>query len=330
MSYIVAMNAFPVIDSILSPRALESWLSDTYGLDVSSCSVLKINMNHTYRVVTATGRFILRIYSQRFRNEMQVDDELRLLHHLNSSGLRISVPQNAPDGSYIQLLLAPEGPRLAVLFSFAPGRKERFLTTEMCRRIGAAVGKMHLVAQPVKLSRADYNIETLTGFAIKQVSSLFGDCAEEMNIIHLMHETLSEAFLTEHSLQKGVVHLDIWYDNLAVSDAGEITFYDFDNCGNGWLILDIGYFCLQLFFIETDKTVYEAKKAAFLEGYRSVMSISDEELKLTPHCGLAIWIHYLGLQTERFEHFANLFLSANYLKMYLGRATEWMEYNSIK
>ena len=120
-------------------------------------------------------------------------------------------------------------------------------------------------------------------------------------------------------LQKGTVHLDIWYDNMSITDDGEITLFDFDNCGYGWLILDIGYYCMQLYHIETDKRIYEEKKRSFLEGYRSITDITDDEVRLLPQAGAAIWIYYLGIHAERFDTFSNNFLSANFVKMFIGK-----------
>lgn len=116
---------------------------------------------------------------------------------------------------------------------------------------------------------------------------------------------------------------------MSIHQDGTITLFDFDNCGNGWLVLDLGYYCMQLYQIEADKAVYEAKKQSFIDGYRSLMQVSDETLELIPFAGLAVWIYYLGVQAERYDSFGNRFLSANYIKMYLGRAKEWLDYHDI-
>src|SRR5690606_8804343 len=78
-------------------------------------------------------------------------------------------------------------------------------------------------------------------------------------------------------IKNGVVHMDIWYDNMAVTDEKEITIFDFDCCGNGAQILDVGYFCKQLFFIESDKKQYEIKVHSFLKDYQKIKELSDKE-----------------------------------------------------
>ena len=142
---------------------------------------------------------------------------------------------------------------------------------------------------------------------------------------------ISETFekINQLKFQKGIVHLDIWYDNLSVKDNKEITIFDFDNCGNGLFILDIGYFCKQLFFIESDKEKYESKVGSFLNGYRKIRELSDEEIKLIPEAGASIFAFYLGVQAQRFD-WSNIFLTENYLKMFVGRIKSWMEYYKNK
>ena len=123
----------------------------------------------------------------------------------------------------------------------------------------------------------------------------------------------------------GIVHLDIWYDNFSIAQENEITIFDFDNCGTGRFVLDIGYFCKQLFFIEQDKRVYEDKVSSFVAGYRKKREIAEVELELIPEAGAAVFIFYLGVQALRFD-WSNIFFTENYLKMYTARIKNWLEY----
>jgi Ser/Thr protein kinase RdoA (MazF antagonist) len=123
--------------------------------------------------------------------------------------------------------------------------------------------------------------------------------------------------------------MDIWYDNMNLTAQNEITLFDFDFCGNGWLVLDVAYFCKQLFHIETNKSEYAQKVQRFLNGYQKVGHLSEEELKLIPDAGAAVWIFYLGVQSRRFD-WSNIFLTENYLKMYVGKMRSWMEYHSAE
>ena len=91
-----------------------------------------------------------------------------------------------------------------------------------------------------------------------------------------------------------------------------ITVLDFDFCGHGLQVIDIAYFCHQLFHIEIDKSNYELKFKHFIKGYQSVKSLSNAELAFIPNAGAAIWVFYLGVQARRFD-WSNIFITKNYL-----------------
>lgn len=121
----------------------------------------------------------------------------------------------------------------------------------------------------------------------------------------------------------------MWYDNIAITNENKVTVFDFDFFGNGPLILDIAYFCKHLFIIEPDKETYNKKTQAFINGYQSINTLSQQELDIIPHAAAAVFIFYLGVQSQRFD-WSNIFLSENYLKMYVGRIQSWMEYHNKK
>jgi Ser/Thr protein kinase RdoA (MazF antagonist) len=119
-------------------------------------------------------------------------------------------------------------------------------------------------------------------------------------------------------LRSGPVHMDIWFDNMNITDAGEINIFDFDFCGNGWQCLDLAYYILQLHSTEKDETEREAKKTSFLSGYESVTKITDEEKRLLPMLGVSMYFFYLGIQSQRFDNWANVFLNETYLKRFIN------------
>ncbi|MCD6012241.1 MAG: phosphotransferase [Flavipsychrobacter sp.] len=285
-------------------------------------------MNHSYLVIADGREYVLRIYNHKHRDLLQVTEEVKLLDALKAS-VSVSYPILGADKEFVHAINAPEGSRYLVLYSFAQGKKQRFLTPEQNYRIGTEVGRLHHFTREKTIQRTDYSVETLVNWAYRQTKKYISDDLDEMRFIGNCVPALIKVF-SQLPLTKGVVHLDIWYDNMSIREDSSVTLFDFDNCGNGWLILDIGYYCMQLFFVEQDKSEYEKKKTAFLDGYLSVAQIPDAEFEVIPYAGLAIWIYYLGVQSQRFDNFANIFLSENYVKMYIGRVKDWLKYNNIE
>ena len=321
-------EVFPVINSTLSPDHLAVWVAVQYGFKNVNCHVLKTNINHTYKITADDADYILRVYNPQHRNLHDVEEEVKLLCGLKHV-ISISFPLANAQKEYVQKINAPEGNRYAVLFSFAEGTKMRHLTAALNFNIGVEVGSFHQFTRDKAIERMSYSVDLLITWSYRHLARYMPGEMEEMQFIKASEAILSDAF-GQPGLTKGIVHLDIWYDNLTIRDNGTITLFDFDNCGTGWLILDIGYYCMHLFYIEPDKAEYERKKEAFIEGYLSKNRLGGNELELIPYAGLAIWIHYLGVAAKNFDYIGNFYLSENYVKMMITRVKEWLKYNDIE
>ena len=322
------MTTFPVTASTLSETELGNFIKEKYQLNKNfDCKLFRTGVNHTYFLSDTSAKFVVRVYCYQWRTKIEIQEELELLKLLQSQNLSISFPVPDTYGDFIQEINAPEGLRYAVVFSFAEGEKMRFMTNETCSAIGSLLAKIHNITANKKIDRINYNSDVLLNQPYDSLTTYFSEDLDEMKYLKEISTKISNNFqkVNLSDNQKGIVHLDIWYDNLSVNNENEITIFDFDNCGNGWLIMDIGYFCKQLFFIESDKKIYESKVESFLNGYRKERNLSDNELKLIADSGASIFIFYLGVQAQRFD-WSNIFFTENYLKMFVGRIKNWMDY----
>lgn len=326
------MSTIPVLASIISPIYLEDLIISKYGLTKgTTCELLRTGMNHTYKIKSAADIYVLRLYSYNWRSKIEIQEELDLLIELSRLGLPVSFPIQDNVKQYLNEIIAPEGLRYFVLFSFAEGNKVRNLNVDTCSKIGDLVATIHNEVIDRNIRRIDYDVSTMLekSFAISE--TFFDSSIEPMKslqeINNLVAHKLKQADASK--FRKGIIHLDIWYDNMAISENNKITVFDFDFCGNGLLITDVAYFLKQLFHIEPDNKKYEELKDGFLQGYLKKTEINSEELELIPYLGWSVFMFYLGIQTKRFD-WSNIFLSENYLKMYVGRMVGWMAYHNIK
>lgn len=326
------MKTFPVIASTLSQTELGEFINEKYLLENHfDCKLFRTGVNHTYFLSNVNTKYVVRVYCHNWRTKAEIQEELDLLNSLKKYNLSVSTPIPDKNGNLIQEILAPEGLRYVVLFTFAEGEKMRFMTNETCFAVGSMMAKIHNVTATKKINRINYNSDVLLYKAYEKLNLFFSENLDEMIYLKQISSKIAKRFEKIHLSedQKGIVHLDIWYDNLSVNKENEITIFDFDNCGNGSLILDIGYFCKQLFFIETDKNEYETKVESFINGYKKERNLSEKELYLIPEAGASIFIFYLGVQAQRFD-WSNIFLTENYLKMFVGRIKNWLDYYKEK
>lgn len=327
------MQPFPVSSSILSTTHLAQFLQHQYNLSPNAtCKLLKAGVNHSYLVTDGSEKSVFRVYSLDWRTEVEIGEEIRLLTLLQENELPVSFPIADASGAYIQVLTAPEGKRFGVLFSFAEGEKLLTFSEELHYRLGQIMARFHQITENLTLKRATYTPEVLLVDPVEKLKLFLPEETPEFQfMLSAQRYMLAEfAQMDTATVRKGIVHLDIWFDNLNIASDGTITLFDFDFCGNGLLCLDIAYYILQIHSTEADLEEFNKKKESFLQGYESITKISDEEKRLLPMLAESIYFFYIGVQCERFDNWSNTFLNDLYLKRFINlRVKRWFDFNNL-
>jgi len=326
------MNVFPVTDSALSAAQLAVFVKNKYQLNAAvSARILKTGINHSYLVSNEADQFVLRVYSYQWRTEKEIEAEIRLLNLLKANGLPVSYPIQDASGQTIQYLQAPEGLRYAVLFSFAKGIKMLQFPAALHYKAGEIMAGIHRVTGNLSLDRVHYTPEVLLLESFEELKNFLPAQTEEMQYMLLLQKYLLNrlANTDRGALRKGIVHLDIWFDNMSI-DNDALTVFDFDFCGNGLLVFDIAYYILQLYSTEKDENEFNLKKAHFLKGYESVAAISPEEMELIPAAAVSLYFFYLGVQCRRYDNWSNNFLNEIYLKRFINLLVKkWVNHHQM-
>jgi Ser/Thr protein kinase RdoA (MazF antagonist) len=267
-------------------------------------------------------KYIFRVYSFNWRTETEIAEEIRLLNLLKENGIPVSYAIADTTAIYIQHLQAPEGLRFGVMFSFAKGQKMLNIPAALHYKAGQIMAGMHRVTHNLQLERVTYTPAVLLTDSFEKLKKFLPADTEEMVFMQSLQTCLQEIFsqadMDSLSLRKGIVHLDIWFDNLVINNNADITLFDFDFCGNGWLLLDIAYYILQLYSTEKDENEYNLKRESFFKGYESITVISSSERSLIPAAGLSLYFFYLGIQCSRYDDWSNTFLNEIYLKRFIN------------
>jgi Ser/Thr protein kinase RdoA (MazF antagonist) len=316
------MTHFPVTNSNLSATHLGLFLQKEYALGKDTeCRLIRAGINDTYLVTDNLDKFVFRVYSLNWRTPIEITEEINLLNTLKHNKISVSYPLADKLGNFIQTLNAPEGERFGVLFSYAKGQKVHLFSEKTHFEIGQLMAQFHAVTTNQQLNRVDYSPQVILIDPIPYISKFLSSDTEEMAFMKSTQKYLLQAFKEADTTQirEGIVHLDIWFDNLNITEANEVTLFDFDFCGNGWLCLDIAYYILQLHNIERyEAKDYQPKVDSFLRGYESITPISAEEKRLIPMLGVSLYFFYLGIQCQRYDNWSNSFLSENYLKRFIN------------
>ena len=327
------LEKFTTINSTLSPNELGRVIQQKYELsDKTECSIFRLAMNHLYLVHDNDKKYVFRVYTYNWRTKSEIEEELRLLVHLKENDRQVAYPITDTSKEYIQEIEAPEGKRFGVLFSYAKGKKTAKFSPQTSFLIGQALAKVHQSTENFELTRISYNTQNLLTNSILRTKKFFKKTNNEIEFLEKLSTflTLKIDNIDKQKMRYGSVHLDVWFDNLHIDNENEITFFDFDFCGNGYLCFDISYFLFQLLATNLNEDEYQAKADSFFKGYETVTEISNEEKKLLPYACLAIMTYYISIQCDRFEYWTNIFLNEDHLKRMVGNLNRWIAYNNIK
>ncbi len=314
------MQPFPVVCSTLLATHLATFLQQQYGLGAgTTCRLLRAAINHAYLVTDGEQKYVFRVYSYNWRTEEEIIEELGLLQLLIESRIPVSYALPDPRGHLIQHIPAPEGMRMGVLFSYAKGEKVLNYSAALHYKLGEIMARMHTVTRDLPFNRVQYTPAVMLVDPLEKIKQFIAADTEEMQWMQLVQQQLLKLFNNAPSsaLRTGVVHMDIWFDNLNIHNNEDITLFDFDFCGTGWLLFDIAYYQLQLFQIEKDPEQHQLKLNSFLKGYESIIPIPQAEKQLIPAASVSMYFFYLGVQCDRFENWTNTFLNETYLKRYI-------------
>ena len=321
------MSHFPATHSILCSDHLSSFLDEKYLFKgIVYCKLLKTWVNDTYLITSGLERFIFRVYRYGWRNKEEVQAELDVILLLKKKGISLSFPIADKTGDYIQSFDAIEGTRFGVLFSFANGEKPTTNSNELEFSVGKYMGNIHQYTAGLKVDRINYTAEVLLDDAIEKIRVRLPLRSEEFFFLKKFQQYFYKEIITLNveSFRRGVVHLDVWRDNFHLDNNKQITLFDFDFCGNGWLLLDLAFHAIVTFITEPNLEKYEVEMDNFYKGYENVIPISKEERNAIPLLATVTLIYYLSVQSERF---AAIYANEEYIKLVINqRIKRWVLY----
>lgn len=295
---------FPVSYSTLSAAALADFISEKYLFGKVRCALIVRNVGDTYLVTTLGGmRYVLRVYRPDVRSLSQIRAEMDLLLALKKNGVPVSWPVADRSGEVIQEVEAPEGKRHFVLFTYAEGLSVSRLSEKQLDVLGYRVARFHSVSSQLSLEDARwiFDVETTLVKPLALLEPAY-EAAGDPEGFEWMKKAASYAseqlsLLGADRFPAGWCHYDILPKNFHFA-GDELTFFDFDFFGYGALVNDIMVFwehlSLDVFFGRMSQEDADRDYSMFLDGYRRVRSISEEELAAVPYLSLGWWLFYMG------------------------------------
>jgi Ser/Thr protein kinase RdoA (MazF antagonist) len=263
-----------------------------YGVGADAELVLvSLSENAVFAVedpVTGT-RSVLRLHRPGYHSRRAIESELAWVTALRSDGV-VDTPPVLParDGGLVTAVATADGGhRFAVRFDWVPGVEpagDRLV--DDFRTLGATAARLHAHARcwrrPPWFTRLTWDHAGSVGPRGHwgRWQDGVGVGTEEAAVLGRLEAVLGRrlAAFGAGPERFGLVHADMRLANLLVDDAAHMTLLDFDDCGFGWYLYDLG---AALSFLEDDPRVPELVDA-WVTGYRSAGVLSAEEVAELP------------------------------------------------
>jgi Ser/Thr protein kinase RdoA (MazF antagonist) len=316
------MAIFPTQYSTLSAAALGKHVEEQYGLNGLQCRFLLRGVSDTYVLEGAVEKYILKIYRDAHRSLEEIKGELELLNTLHRAGCKVSYPISDKTGNQLQAFEAAEGTRYGILFSYAQGNPAYKPTDDQLTITGQEMARIHNITAAITLHhpRATYNHHTTLLHPIKILEPAFTELSDEYRYLQ---ETAAAVIKKLDSIDTsgfsyGYCHYDFMPKNFHFDEHNNITFFDFDFAGKGFLVNDLMSYWIHyaLYFVVGRISREEADRAfnQFVDAYRTVRPVSAAEIDAIPYLNFTFWVFYLGFYQEQFDDFSTHFFNNHFKK----------------
>jgi homoserine kinase type II len=229
-------------------------------------------VNTSYALEMGKGRFFLRIYEE--QPQAGAEAEARLLLHLAASGVPTPSPVQARDGAMVHMLAG----KPAAIFPWVEGDMLclKAVTPAAAHAVGAALARMHLAgpAEPVatSLSGGRFGADDLVARCDRVAKSTD-------TLARVLAEPLRDAVIRldrkrRADLPRGLVHGDLFRDNVLWHDGKIAALLDFESAHKGPFAYDLAVLILSWSFRDTFD--FEIARA-IVAGYREVRELEESE-----------------------------------------------------
>ncbi|WP_444643851.1 phosphotransferase enzyme family protein [Caproiciproducens sp. R1] len=258
--------------------------------DHAEIELLKNSENLTFTVSSPVRKAVLRVNRPGYHTKEELLAELQWMEQIRRGG-KLIVPQAFPgrNGSLLQSFRSPESgvEYDCSLFSFLPGKAVCELhgqqLLDRVSQVGAAAAILHTQVQKeadtARFRRFTWDFESLLGENARWGSwSNYPGLTQKDRILFRQASTIIEGRLSNYGKEPdryGLIHSDLHLSNV-IMDGEKLQIIDFDDCGFGWFLYDLGCSLVQY------SDGLEELCKAWLQGYQTVRCLSLQDFAEIP------------------------------------------------
>ena len=231
--------------------------------------------NTNYFLLVDKKKYILTIYEKRVKSE-DLPFFSDLMTGLDKEKFSCPVPIKNKNNKTISVYKN----KSLMIVSFLEGKAKKVLSPNNCRSLGHEVARMHLITKNFKIQRQN-------DLSIKSWRKIFEQVKEKCINIHKDLPKLIESNLADveknwpTNLPKGIIHADLFNDNIFFKDEKFNGIIDFYFSCNDFYALEIAIcFNALCFDGSKDNLSFNVTKAKnFMDGYSQLRKLNDNEKK---------------------------------------------------
>ena len=232
--------------------------------------------NTNYFADTTNGRFVLTVFERLSAAELPF--YLHLMKHLAERGVPVPDPRADASG---EILLSLRGKPAAVVDRL-PGEPHLAPDAADCAAVGTVLARMHLAG--IDFGRDQPNLRGLDWWraTVPEVLPLIDPAQAELMADELAWQERLAASPAYRALPRGVVHGDLFRDNVMFDGSRLGGVFDFYFAGVDCLLFDVAV-ALNDWCIDLDTgCLDESRAAAMVSGYAAERPLGAAELRMLP------------------------------------------------
>ncbi len=256
----------------ITPDALSPWLArynvgELVGLKGIAAGITNTN----YFVTTTRGRFVLTVFEVLRLDELPF--YLNLMHHLARHGVAVASPVADRNDAFASLLAG----KPACLVHCLPGQDVSTPGAGQCTQVGQQMAAMHQAGNTFAM-RMDNPRGPVWWHATAQQVYEYMDAADAA----LLRQELDLQAAQQHlHLPRGVIHADLFRDNVLFDGERIAGFIDFYYACNDVLLYDLAI-AVNDWAMQPDGNLDAGRARALIGGYQSVRPLTEAERTAWP------------------------------------------------
>jgi len=285
---------------ILRIRRIAMKALEAYCLEESKLKFINYSGNGLYQVTVteklqnesfAPGRYTLRLHQPDYMRSEYISSELEWLSAMTDAGIDVPQPFRNLDGEWITVVEGEHNrpsKRNCTLISWTEGRLlNKVILPKHFISLGRITGKMHEQSlawkKPKGFKRPHWDWEGLFGDGFDYgVPAQDARNAIPKNHQEAFNEILNRVHEASEQMGKGkkvygLIHADLGVDGNVAFRGGEARPFDFDDCGFGYWIFDLGV-ALAHYMCDVDSKSPKMKDA-LIEGYMESSPLPESNLE---------------------------------------------------